>query len=276
MIRAINPLARLPSALVFFVTCTTCCWGAFEHMVIGARPAGMGGAYVALADDPGALFWNSAGLEQIAGRMFSAFVSRPFGVEDLSLSSMGYIQLTPWGRWGVSLRTFGTNVYRETTCGLSHSRKIRKEFCVGATLKFFNLSIDRYGSAYACGIDVGCLYEMKRHVYGGLSITNVNTPHIGEVHEHIPSLISIGLRSHPGDEYILTVEVQKETGYGIQFHTGQEYRFSKVFALRTGLQTNPTDFTAGTGFYFGRYRLDYAFSSHSVLGFTHQASITVR
>lgn len=257
------------------VSCTSCGWSAFEHMMIGARPAGMGGAYVALADDPEALFWNPAGLEQVSGRMFSTFVSRPFGIKELTLGSAGYTQPTPWGRWGVGLKTFGTKVYRENTFGLCHSRTLSGGLCLGATLKIFNLTIDRYGSTFAYGIDLGCLLELGRQLYGGFFITNVTNPHIGKVHEHIPNLISIGLRSSSTGRLILTAEVQSESRSGVQFHAGQEYRFSNVFALRIGLQTNPTDFTTGIGFYFSRYRLDYAFSSHSVLGLTHQASLTL-
>ena len=275
MIQTICMLHRLHLPLVLVLTCTSCCWGAFEPMVIGARPAGMGGAYVALADDPEALFWNPAGLEYISGRAFSAFISRPFGVEDITLGSAGYIQPTPLGRWGVGLQTFGTKIYRENTFGLSHSRTIRGGICIGTTLKIFNLTIDRYGSALSYGVDLGCLFKIKRCIYGGLCLTNVNKPRIGDVHEHLPQLIRIGLRSTFADELILNAEVQRETKYGVQFHAGQEYRISKILALRTGLQTNPTDFTAGAGFYLGRYRLDYAFSSHSMLGLTHQASITI-
>lgn len=230
---------------------------------------------MALADDADALFWNPAGLVQISGGEFSAFFSRPFGIEEMAFGSAGYVQPTSWGRWGLSLKTFGNAVYRENTVGLSYGRAIWKGLFAGATAKVFSLRIDRYGSALAYGIDIGCLIEVSDGVYGGLCITNINGPHLGEDGERLPRQISFGLRGNPVDELILSAELQKETAYGMQFHAGQEYRISKSVALRAGVSTDPADFTAGAGFYFGRYRFDYAFSSHPVLGMTHQASITI-
>ena len=36
-------------------------------LVLGARPQGLGGAYVALADDANGVYWNPAGLTNIGG-----------------------------------------------------------------------------------------------------------------------------------------------------------------------------------------------------------------
>jgi len=39
----------------------------FMNIGVGARPAAMGGAFVAIADDPTAFYWNPAGLAQVRG-----------------------------------------------------------------------------------------------------------------------------------------------------------------------------------------------------------------
>lgn len=235
----------------------------------------MGGAYVAVADDPDALFWNPAGLGQISTRAFTAFLSRPFGIDGLSVGTLGYAQPTTWGTWGASFRTFGNKVYRENTLGLSCSSALWEGLFVGVTAKAFSLRIDRYGTGATWGIDVGCLFKVKSGLYGGLCVTNVNGPCLAEGREPLPRQISVGLRGNPVSDFVLSADVQKETAYGLQLHTGQEYRLSEHVALRAGLKTNPIDFTSGAGFYFRQFRLDYAFSSHSVLGVTHQVSMTV-
>jgi len=48
------------------------CWSAFEYSFIGARPAGLGGAYTALSDDVYSIYYNPAGLSRIQRIEFSA------------------------------------------------------------------------------------------------------------------------------------------------------------------------------------------------------------
>ena len=46
--------------------------GAFAAVGIGARPLGMGGAFVAVADTPDALYWNPAGVGQLSKTQVSS------------------------------------------------------------------------------------------------------------------------------------------------------------------------------------------------------------
>ena len=39
--------------------------GQFLKIPVGARAKGMGGAFVGVADDPSAVFWNAAGIARI-------------------------------------------------------------------------------------------------------------------------------------------------------------------------------------------------------------------
>ena len=76
---------------------------AFLKLGVGARPMGMGSAYVALATDPTAIYWNPAGLGGVEGaqvtvmhnewiqdfRQEFAAVSRSFGAGTLGLGVSG-------------------------------------------------------------------------------------------------------------------------------------------------------------------------------------------
>ena len=42
---------------------------------VGSKAVGMGGAFVGLADDYSAVFWNPAGITQITGTSFSFFLT---------------------------------------------------------------------------------------------------------------------------------------------------------------------------------------------------------
>ena len=47
----------------------------FKDLGVGARPLGMGGAYVAAADDVNAILWNAAGLAQLKRQEITAMFS---------------------------------------------------------------------------------------------------------------------------------------------------------------------------------------------------------
>src|SRR4051812_24538873 len=73
---------RLAIAWVLLVTARPVAAQTFE--VIGTRAAGMGGAFVAVADDASATYWNPAGLA--LGHMFSAVFDR--NVNDVTPESL--------------------------------------------------------------------------------------------------------------------------------------------------------------------------------------------
>ena len=67
-------LRYLSIALTLLATATARPAVAQTFEVVGTRAAGMGGAFVAVADDASATYWNPAGLA--LGRVFSAVLDR--------------------------------------------------------------------------------------------------------------------------------------------------------------------------------------------------------
>ena len=58
---------------------------------VGARALGMGSAFVSIADDATAAYWNPAGLTQIQKHAFSAMYSDSFGMEDGDFLNKGLV-----------------------------------------------------------------------------------------------------------------------------------------------------------------------------------------
>jgi len=252
------------------------CRAAFERLAIGARPVGMGGAYVALADDADALFHNPAGIAQIPVRMIGASFSRPFWLEDLAVGSLACMQPGPPGRWGASWNTFGNNVYRENTFGLSASGFIHPRLCLGVTSKIHMLSIAGYGSASSLDMDIGCILKVTDLASGGLSLFNLFGSGLATDQERPLRLMTLGLRMRVSDDLLLGAQIEKETEGPILFRAGQEYEISSHGTIRLGLKTHPTELFGGVGFSLSRHRIDYACSSHPVLGLTHYVSLILR
>lgn len=118
------------------------CFGAFKDWHWGTRPAGMGGAFCAIADDINAPLWNPAGLAQLKNKEVTFMYAKPYlGLENVNFGLMflGYAHpISPqlsdsddgelilnWGVAGINCTNFyGTELYRENSLSLSYAKEI--------------------------------------------------------------------------------------------------------------------------------------------------------
>jgi len=150
----------------------------FLKLGIGARAMGMGGGFVALADDGSAMYWNPAGLTN-QRNLNTSFIHNNWA-HDISLDFVG-VSL-PTGRSGVlgfSLTALSMGEQDITTVaepdgtgqtysvmdlafGISYAHQISDRFSYGHTLKFIRLSA--YNEiASTVAIDIGMLLQTDFH-----------------------------------------------------------------------------------------------------------------
>ncbi len=85
--------------------------GAFMDDGGGARALGMGGAFVAVASDPSAAYWNPAGLSGIGSRQLMLMHSERFG-DLIDRDFAAYVQPVDWNLLGGTESGFGVSVIR--------------------------------------------------------------------------------------------------------------------------------------------------------------------
>jgi comEA protein len=258
---------------ILFFCCTV---SVFSQTEQGARPLAMGGAYIALADNVWAAFFNPAGLAQMNWREFSVFYSpQPFGVKELAQGSFAYLEPTNIGAIGLSGRVYGFELYREVGGAISYSNSYNGFVFYGATLRYTSIAIQNYGSTETIGIDVGVLAYLTNYLRWGFAATNVNAPTIGQAKERLPQTYSTGLSYNPAAELVLNFDVFKDVKYPIAIRFGAEYELLDMIALRAGIGNNPSTFSAGVGIRYSLFEFDYALSTHQDLGMTHQLSVAI-
>ncbi len=165
----------------------------FLGIGMGARATALGGAFVALADDISALYWNPAGIvrsdkiragfthtqwlinTQInwAGATIPAGVAGTFGVAITSLN-YGTMEVTTISNPDGTGETFSANDF---AAQLSWGKSLSDRFSVGISLKFVSQSIFRT-TANAFALDVGFYYDTGLLPNGlklGASISNFGT-----------------------------------------------------------------------------------------------------
>ena len=261
---------------VMFLCVVPSAFGAFEKTSQGSTSTGMGGASVALAENPWGAYSNPGVLPTLSKRVVSFFyVPQPFGLKELARGSFSYVEATTLGTLGITGSRFGFELYREVVLGISYARTLDDRFSAGVTLNYFSLTIQNYGSNKTFGVDAGFLVRVSENVQWGFAAFNLNAPTIGSTKEKLPQVYATGLQYSPISEASLSVDIVKDIRYPTELHMGIEYTILGAVDIRGGTASEPSLYTAGAGIHYMFFHFDYAFSVHQDLGATHSFSLSL-
>ena len=241
-------------------------FGAFNAIGVGARPLGLAGAFVALADDSNAANYNAAGLGYIDAIHLGATRAQRFNGLVTYNSISGIVPLGRIGSIGASLGILGedSEIYREQTVSISYGTMLFKQLALGVNLKRFGTDFEETNefvvenpyftetSSSAISLDVGLIAKPFESLSLGASIENLlpADTSISDVEtDPVPlniraglaySLKSIAEMSAQGAAVsnllkgsLATFEVAARTGE-IYIRTGIEVWLNKSIAVRGG------------------------------------------
>lgn len=268
----------------------------------GVRALGMGEAFVAIADDEQALFYNPAGLAYQERLSLSAFYESHF------LSSHYLNASAAMRRWGLGISLFSLGGVEErdtsdTVKGTFDYSSFALLGAYGLALSDIPLAATRAMSALAVGVRAKSLLISTIAAAGGvgfgfglepaflLNITKVNLA--GFRTEAIRSglffenLISSGtgpLRLRLGTALLFSdVAVGLDIVVPFEFHLGGEVRVSVLpgvgdLAIRMGgiVRQEAFSLTVGLGFGMQNFQFDYAFITHPQLPGSHRLAFSWR
>ena len=163
----------------------------FLSIDVGPEATAMGSAYVSIANDVTAMYWNPAGIAKIDN--FEASFTNTNWIADLSFNYAGAaIQLGSFGTLGINATFLTMDQIERTTVespdgtgefvdagsyafGVTYARNLTDQFSIGFNAKYID---ERLYHSYADGfaLDVGVLFDT--HLSGlklGMSISNYGT-----------------------------------------------------------------------------------------------------
>lgn len=162
----------------------------FLKIGAGCRAAALGGAYVAIADDAAALFWNPAGLSRLDHNevllMHADWLAETdynFGgvVTTFGGNALGaYVTTLDYGEWEVTTvdEPEGTGEIMEASdfaLGASYARSLTDRFSFGFNVKYIRQAI-WHMSAHSFAFDVGTMYVTRlNNMRIGMSMSNFGT-----------------------------------------------------------------------------------------------------
>ena len=160
----------------------------FLGISIGPKAIGMGSAFVAVANDASALYWNPSGISRVMKTQFLAshtswlvgsninWVGVSMNFDNVNSIGISFTQLD-YGEDNVTtvLSPEGTGerwTAMDMSIGLSYARNLTDRFSIGGTVKYINQQIYNE-SASAFAVDVGLLYITEfNDLKIGMSISN--------------------------------------------------------------------------------------------------------
>jgi len=165
----------------------------FLEISVGANASAMGSAYVSIADNASALYWNVSGIANItqnevlvAHTNWIAQTSLDFAAVVLPLGNFGNIgfSFTSLSMSDMLVRTVdlpeGTGEYfsaGDLAIGMAYARNLTDRFSIGISGKFIQQKI-WHMSATGFALDVGTLF--RTDLFGGMvigaSMSNFGTP----------------------------------------------------------------------------------------------------
>ena len=250
---------------------------AFEFKPPSARSVGMGRAFAGLANDTNAIDYNPAGLRLIPGNQFSSTYSNLYGVEGLNYTQLKMaIPVIGYGTFGALFSDFGPSEYKERVLVFSHGFGLAEGIMMGYNLKSMGVSIEEYGSDSAFGIDVGILARVSDGIGLGACARNINEPEISQGNEKLPEEFAAGLYYVPVQGLNFAFDIDKVLDQPLSLHIGTEFRLLDFLAFRTGIQTNPSNYSFGFGLNYGTIYFDYGYQAHATLDDLHVFSLAAK
>ncbi len=290
----ISFLLILCSSLTYATTGDGGYSAAFSRMGLGARALGMGGAFVAVADDGFASSFNPAGLVQLKRPTFSA--SYRFMSLGRKLSYVSYQQPIKggaavglyWINSGVGDvetrdyegRVTGELSNHENLVNFNFAKRIIELFSVGLNIKYSqsNLSVL---DANTVGFDLGVLFGPYQKFRIGVTADNIGMKYSWTSGKYWQEFDQVGTDTEDDfplnfklgasylllkDKLLVSAQMDKNDKQKTRLHFGGEFWGVKYLAGRLGYKDGSFTFGLGVNYKVKTITLglDYAFISSQV------------
>ena len=270
----------------------------FLKIAVGARPLGMGGAFVAVADDANTIWWNPAGIASIKRKELT-LMHNEMG-EDIRYQFLAYNQPVRKLRGGLGgsisylsvsniqgYDTGGMPTKKLSTydlgIGLCYGLRILPSVSGGINFKFIDEKL-AHKKASTCALDIGGLWKTPLSgLQLGFSIQN-----LGGGLKFIQERSSLPLNGKLGCAYefkffgaqsTLAVDVNIPVDYSVFVNGGFECKIYNLIALRAGFKSKD-DLSSGLRLGIGiggkNLVIDYSWLPRGDFQDSHRMSATLR
>jgi hypothetical protein len=275
----------------------------FLELGVSARAIGMGDAFLATCDDASAVYYNPAGLAQIANRE-AIFTHVSYLVDiNYDFAGLSYPTTRFGGVWGVGFYVLNAGDMDVTThadntgtgqtfpakdyaLSLSYARNLTDRFSVGGTLKFIDELLDTERSI-GWAADMGTLYNTGFRGFKIAMVVSNFGPDLKFIEEDCPLPMnfkfgaSFDIIRNQDHKAIFAVEGSHPNDNMEKYNAGVEYWFRDMFSVRFGdyFDYDAGGISAGVGFRLPisdrKLSFDYGYHDMGLLDGFHRFSVGI-
>jgi hypothetical protein len=282
-----NKLLLILSLFILFIPMLL--FADFTGLNYGAKALAMGNAYVSIADEPSAVFWNPAGIayqdKYVLSLSHENIYSIPGFFNDLAVINIPIKRMHLGVGWSQMMLS---GEYAEQMTILDGAYRIKYnnfDFGVGMNAKhmYAHLLNSFQGSNPSTDIgsikipgkidaDAGAIIKY-RQITLGASARNLLQTRFKFDRDSTPVLTNygVGVNYYWNAGLLLSGEYQWDKNNS-SWHVGSEIWFYNVFAPRLGV--SDSNLTAGFGLKSSKWMLDGAVYAHESLGSTYRVEIS--
>jgi hypothetical protein len=270
--------------------------GEFLRLPAGAKPAAMGEAYAGLANDVYSLYFNVAGLARVEQQQ--ALFAHTLYYMDVNHDYLAYARPFMKGGLGASITYLSTTFEKRTgdtdeadsngsvgdmAVSVGYAQPLLYGINGGLAVKYISSSLDTE-SAASVAADIGLQKAVSDKINIGLAVSN-----LGGSLKYIDEAVAIGNTLDFGigarDLFLKNLALGLDykmllNASDTSVNVGAEYvwNFSKDWGIapRVGYISGNSTMTAGIGFAYKAYQLDYALNSQSDLGTNNRISLGMK
>jgi hypothetical protein len=239
----------------------------------------MGGASVAVADDPSAVRDNPAGLTGLQSLSFLSTYDKPYGVDDIN---EGYLSaVAPLSGLSAGLSWFHrgvTDASSEDLATLAVARDLKRtsedaSLSIGANVDVAHVSTQARESSSQTAVTFGASVLLRPFSFIGLgySIHNIVEPSFdlieGSGDTKLARQQAFGLSYYWQQRLLATIEGRQDADGRWKTRGGLEVRIENHVFLRGGLDESHV--TTGAGIAARGFTIDLGMASHDDLGATY-------
>jgi hypothetical protein len=241
---------------------------------VGAESWSLGGTSV-ISKNVFSVINNPATIGSFKKIQAGIYSEQRFGEAKLNSSNIALILPSKFINIGFSINHFGYELFNQQKFNLSLGKRLSKQFLLGVSISYFETNISEQSHSGNFLGEFGLIYQPFQKWQIGMFVFNpTQSRYSVNSYDRIPTYARFGASYEISDKVQFISEIEQTLNQNLVLRGGIKYQIHEILSLSIGAANNPVYLTFGTGIKLKNYKVDFAMSTHQILGVSPHLSIS--